>query len=73
MNISVIDVMFVIFGYMQKGKGIKNYVSHPLWNKYSNYDFEQLFEIVDTELKNIKIDLINEGNKHLETKKLKDK
>ena len=73
MNISVIDVMFVIFGYMQKGKGIKNYVSHPLWNKYSNYDFEQLFDIVDTELKNIKIDLINEGNKHLEKKKLKDK
>ena len=73
MNISVIDVMFVIFGYMQKGKGIKNYMSHPMWNKYSNYDFEQLFDIVDTELKNIKIDLINEGNKHLDTKKLKDK
>ena len=72
-NISVIDVLFVIFGYMQKGKGINNYMSHPMWNKYSNYDFEQLFDIVDTELKNIKIELINEDNKQIASKKLKEK
>ena len=72
-NISVIDVLYVIFGYMQKGKGLKNYMSHPMWNKYSNYDFEQLFEIVDSELKNIKIELINEDNKKLGSKKLKEK
>ena len=70
-NISTIDVLYVLFGYMQKGKGIKNYMSHPMWNKYSNYDFEQLFEIVDTELRNIKIELINEDNKQLGTKTLK--
>ena len=70
-NISVLDILFVLFGYMQKGKGIRNYMSHPMWNKYSNYDFEQLFEIVDTELKNIKIELINENNKQLGSKKLK--
>ncbi len=72
-NISVIDVLYVIFGYMQKGKGLKNYMSHPMWNKYSNYDFEQLFEIVDSELKNIKIELINEDNKKLGYKTLKEK
>ena len=72
-NISVVDVLYVIFGYMQKGKGIKNYMNHPIWNKYSNYDFEQLFDIVDTELKNIKIELINEGNKPIGSKKLKEK
>jgi len=70
-NINVIDVLFVLFGYVQKGKGIRNYMSHSMWNKYSNYDFEQLFDIVDTELKNIKIELINEDNKQLGTKKLK--
>jgi len=70
-NINVIDVMFVLFGYVQKGKGIRNYMSHSMWNKYSNYDFEQLFDIVDTELKNIKIELINEDNKQLGAKKLK--
>ena len=70
-NISVIDVLYVLFGYFQKGKGIKNYMSHPMWNKYSNYDFEQLFEIVDTELRNIKIELINEDNKQIGSKKLK--
>ena len=71
-NINVIDVLFVLFGYVQKGKGIRNYMSHSMWNKYSNYDFEQLFDIVDTELKNIKIELINEdNNKQLGTKKLK--
>ena len=73
MNISVIDVLYVIFGYIQKGKGLKNYMSHPMWNKYSNYDFEQLFEIVDAELKNIKIELINEDNKKIGSKKLKEK
>ena len=70
-NINVIDVLFVLFGYVQKGKGIRNYMSHSMWNKYSNYDFEQLFDIVDTELKNIKIELINEDNKQLGSKKLK--
>ena len=71
LNISVIDVLYVLFGYIQKGKGIKNYMSHPMWNKYSNYDFEQLFDIVDSELKNIKIELINENNKNFGSKKLK--
>jgi hypothetical protein len=70
-NISVIDVLNVLFGYVQKCKGIKNYMSHSMWNKYSNYDFEQLFEIVDTELRNIKIELINEDNKQIGTKSLK--
>ena len=37
-------------------------MSHPMWNKYSNYDFEQLFDIVDSELKNIKVEFINENN-----------
>ena len=73
LSINTIDVLFVLIGYFQKGKGIKNYISHPMWNKYSNYDFEQLFEIVDTELKNIKIELINEsgGNKSKESKSQK--
>ena len=71
LDISSIDILYVLFGYIQKGKGIKNYMSHPMWNKYSNYDFEQLFDIVDSELKNIKIDLINGENKKIGTKKLK--
>jgi hypothetical protein len=71
-NISTIDVMNVLFGYMQKGKGIKNYKSHSMWNKYSNYDYTQLFEIVDSELKNIKVELINENNSNkINSKKLK--
>ena len=62
LSINTIDIIFVLIGFFQKGKGIKNYMSHPMWNKYSNYDFEQLFEIVDSELKNTKIDFINENN-----------
>ena len=62
LSINTIDVLFVLIGFFQKGKGIKNYMSHPMWNKYSNYDFEQLFDIVDSELKNIKVEFINENN-----------
>ena len=62
LSINTIDILFVLIGFFQKGKGMKNYMSHPMWNKYSNYDFEQLFDIVDTELKNIKIEFINENN-----------
>ena len=62
LSINTIDVLFVLIGFFQKGKGVKNYMSHPMWNKYSNYDFEQLFDIVDTELKNTKVEFINENN-----------
>ena len=62
LSINTIDILFVLIGFFQKGKGIKNYMSHPMWNKYSNYDFKELFDIVDTELKNIKIEFINENN-----------
>ena len=62
LSINTIDVLFVLIGFFQKGKGVKNYMSHPMWNKYSNYDFEQLFEIVDTELKNTKVEFINDNN-----------
>ena len=62
LSINTIDVLFVLIGFFQKGKGVKNYMSHPMWNKYTNYDFEQLFDIVDTELKNIKVEFINENN-----------
>ena len=75
LSITSIDVLFVLIGFFQKGKGIKNYMSHQMWNKYSNYDFEQLFDIVDSELKNIKIEFINEnnGNKLAGSKTLKTK
>ena len=62
LSINTIDILFVLIGFFQKGKGMKNYMSHPMWNKYSNYDFEQLFDIVDTELKNTKVEFINENN-----------
>ena len=62
LSINTIDILFVLIGFFQKGKGIKNYMSHPMWNKYSNYDFEQLFDIVDSELKNTKVEFINESN-----------
>ena len=62
LSINTIDILFVLIGFFQKGKGMKNYMSHSMWNKYSNYDFEQLFDIVDTELKNTKIEFINENN-----------
>ena len=74
LSINTIDILFVLIGFFQKGKGIKNYMSHPMWNKYSNYDFEQLFDIVDTELKNTKVEFINEnntGNKTIGSKSLK--
>ena len=63
LSINTIDILFVLIGFFQKGKGIKNYMSHPMWNKYSNYDFEQLFHIVDSELKNTKVEFINESNR----------
>ena len=53
LSINTIDILFVLIGFFQKGKGMKNYMSHPMWNKYNNYDFAQLLDIVDTELKNI--------------------
>ena len=71
MNICCNDVLFVLFGYFRKGSGIKSYMSHKMWNKYNNYDFEKLFEIVDSELKSVKIELINEDNKQLGSKSLK--
>ena len=74
LSINTIDILFVLIGFFQKGKGMKNYMSHPMWNKYSNYDFEQLFDIVDTELKNTKVEFINEnntGNKTIGSKSLK--
>ena len=73
LSINVLDIIFVLIGFFQKGKGMKNYMSHPMWNKYSNYDFAQLLDIVDTELKNIKVEMINEknGNKELGNKTAK--
>ena len=71
LNTNTLDILFVLFGYLQKGKGIKNYMNHSMWNKYTNYDFKQLFEIVDDELKNVKIELINEDNKKIGSKMLK--
>ena len=46
-NVNVIDIINILFGINEGNKDLKCYMSNNLWNKFSNYDYQQIYNICE--------------------------
>ena len=66
--INIIDIINILFGINEGNKDLKCYMSNPLWNKFSNYDYQQIYNICENEIqksKSLLIDLNIDSKKKL--------
>ena len=58
-NVNIIDIINILFGINEGNKDIKCYMSNHLWNKFSNYDYQQIYNICETIIQKGKSNLID--------------
>ena len=58
-NVNIIDIINILFGINEGNKDLKCYMSNNLWNKFSNYDYLQIYNICETIIQKAKSNLID--------------